>query len=217
MKNDRARPSGGAEQELEPVGAQDVAAECEEKEQAEEAVDEQAALRAELEAAKAKEAEYLDGWQRALAELANARKRFERERDQAYTNAKVGIFLQLIPVIDDFERAFESVPEEQPGLDWAEGIRLIHQKFARLLEQEGIEPIDAVGNPFDPFLHEAVTHEPSDEVPAGEVIACLRKGYRLGERVLRPSMVRVSAGPLPKPDSGSDDAATKASEKTNAA
>lgn len=217
MKDERARPSDGAEQELEPVGAQDVAAECEEKEHAEEAVDEQAALRTELEEARAKEAEYLDGWQRALAELANARKRFERERDQAYTNAKVGILMQIIPVIDDFERAFESVPEDRAGLEWSEGIRLIYQKFRRLLEQEGIEPIDAVGNPFDPFLHEAVTHEPSDEVPVGEVIACLQKGYRLGDRVLRPSMVRVSAGPLPAPDSGSDDAADEESKKTNAA
>lgn len=206
MKKERARPLDGAEQELESIGAQDVAAECEDREQSEEAIDEQAALRAELEEAKAKEAEYLDGWQRALAELANARKRFERERDQAYTNAKVGILMQIIPVIDDFERAFESVPEDRAGLEWSEGIRLIYQKFRRLLDQEGIEPIDAVGTPFDPFLHQAVTHEPSDEVPAGEVIACLQKGYRLGDRVLRPSMVRVSAGPLPAPDSGSGDA-----------
>ncbi len=222
MKSDRARPSGGAEQKPKTVGAQEAPAEFDEKNQAEEileeeGVDEQVALRAELEEARAKEAEYLDGWQRALAELANARKRFDRDRDQAYTHAKVGMLLQIIPVIDDFERAFESMPENQAVRDWAEGVRLIYQKFSRLLAQEGIEPIDAVGAPFDPCLHEAVTHEPSDTVPAGEVIGCLQKGYRLGDRVLRPSMVRVSAGPLPAPESKSSDAAACESEETNAA
>jgi molecular chaperone GrpE len=161
-------------------------------------VDELVALRQELEQAKAKEAEYLDGWQRARAELANARKRFQREQDQAYTTAKAGIFACLLPVVDDFERALETLPDGLADLTWTEGIRLIEHKLETLLDREDVEPIEAMGQPFDPFLHEAVTHEPSGTVPEGHVIGVMQKGYKLGDRVLRPSVVRVSSGPPPE-------------------
>ncbi|MFN2186594.1 MAG: nucleotide exchange factor GrpE [Anaerolineae bacterium] len=158
------------------------------------------ALQKELDEARAKEAEYLDGWQRARAELANARKRFQKEQQQSYANAKADVLVRLLPIVDDFERAFDTLPEDLSGQPWIEGIRLIQQKAQGLLAQEGVEPIDAVGQEFDPFRHQAVTHEPSGEVPAGEVIAEMQRGYRMGDRVLRPSMVRVSSGPLPEPE-----------------
>jgi molecular chaperone GrpE len=168
-------------------------------------VDELAALRLELEEAKAKEAEYLDGWQRARAELANARKRFQREQGQAYTTAKATIFACLLPVVDDFERALETLPDGLADLTWTEGIRLIEHKLETLLDQEGVEPIEATGEPFDPFLHEAVTHEPSSTVPEGHVIGVMQKGYKLGDRVLRPSVVRVSSGPPPELELAADE------------
>jgi molecular chaperone GrpE len=161
-------------------------------------VDELAGLREELEQVRAKEAEYLDGWQRARAELANARKRFQREQDQAYTTAKASIFACLLPVVDDFQRALETLPDGLADLTWIEGIKLIERKLELLLDQEGVEPIAAEGQPFDPFLHEAVTHEPSTTVPEGHVIGVMQKGYKLGDRVLRPSVVRVSSGPPPE-------------------
>ena len=166
----------------------------------EEAVDESGLLRQELKEARAKEAEYLDGWQRARAELVNARKRFEREQAQAYTNAKADLMIRLLPMVDDFERAFEELPTDLLNLDWVEGVRLLQHKFHVLLEQEGVVPIEATDQVFDPNLHQALTHEPSEDVPEGHVIAEVQKGYRMGDRVLRPSIVRVSSGPLPEPE-----------------
>jgi molecular chaperone GrpE len=158
--------------------------------------DELTALRQELEQTKAKEAEYLDGWQRARAELANARKRFQRDQEQAYANAAGQVLSRLLPIVDDLERAFNTLPHNLSGLTWIGGILLIQRKLGLLLEQEGVVPIEAVGQAFDPFAHEAVTHEPSDTVPEGHVISEVQKGYKMGDRVLRPTLVRVSCGPL---------------------
>lgn len=170
-----------------------------EKAEQEETGDELSVLRRELEEARASAAEYLDGWQRARAELANARKRFQREQEQSYINARADVLAKLLPIADDFERAFETLPDNLSGLTWIEGIELVQRKLQSLVEQAGVVPVEAAGQEFDPHLHEAATHEPSATVPAGHVIAELQKGYRLGDRILRPSMVRVSAGPLPEP------------------
>ena len=164
------------------------------------------ALRNELEQAHAKEAEYLDGWQRARAELSNARKRFQREQQQSYTNAKADVLCRLLPIVDDLERAFETLPDDLSGHGWVEGIRLVQCKAQGFLEQEGVVAIDAVGREFDPFLHQAVTHEPSDEVPEGHIIAQMQRGYSLGDRVLRPCMVRVSSGPPVRPEQAEEQA-----------
>jgi molecular chaperone GrpE len=175
-------------------------------EEDEETVDELVALRQELEKAKAQEAEYLDGWQRARAELSNARKRFQRDQEQAYGNAKADVLARLLPIIDDFERAFETLPDNLSSLTWTQGLLLIQHKFQVLLEQEGVVPIEAAEQEFDPFLHQAVTHEPSEEVPVGHVIGELQRGYRIGDRVLRPSVVRVSAGPPEQePETGAEE------------
>lgn len=159
-------------------------------------------LRQELAACQAKQAEYLDGWQRARAELVNARKRFQREQEQAYTNARADVLVRLLPVVDDFQRAFDNLPPEATDQGWLEGIRLIRQKLQNVLDQEGVTTIEVKGEPFDPTFHEAVSYEPSDVVPEGHVIDAMRAGFRLGERVLRPSVVRVSAGSLAAGDKG---------------
>jgi molecular chaperone GrpE len=172
----------------------------------EEPIDELTALGQELVKVKAKEAEYLDGWQRARAELANARKRFQREQEQAYANAQADVLARLLPIVDDFGRAFETLPHNLSGLTWIEGMALIRHKLHALLEQNGVEPIEAVGQEFDPFLHQAITHEPSDTVAVGHVISELQKGYKMGDRVLRPSMVRVSAGPPPPSEAEAEEA-----------
>jgi molecular chaperone GrpE len=164
------------------------------------AVSELDALRQELQATKAREAEYLDGWQRSRAELANARKRFQREQEQAYAGAQADLLVRLLPIVDDFERALETLPHNLSGLTWIQGVMLIHRKLQWLLDQAGVTLIEATGKEFDPFVHEAVTHEPSETVPAGHVISELQHGYRIGDRILRPAMVRVSSGTLPAPD-----------------
>jgi molecular chaperone GrpE len=192
------------EETIQPEEGPDIEQPPERVEEAEEElaekgpVDEIAALRQELKETEAKAAEYLDGWQRARAELANARKRFERERQQAYSNARGDVLVQVLPLLDDFERAVETLPPNLSRLTWIEGVLLIQRKLQLLLEQAGVTNIEAAGQEFDPFRHEAVTHEPSETVPEGHVIAELQKGYQLGERVLRPSVVRVSSGPPPE-------------------
>lgn len=161
-------------------------------------------LKQELEETRAKEKEYLDGWQRARAELSNARKRFQREQEQAQSNGRSYVLGRLLPVVDDFERALETMPEDLADLDWIKGVHLVEHKLKTILEKEGVTAIEAVGQAFDPMWHEAVTHEPCDDVPEGDVIGEMQKGYKMGERVLRPSMVRVSAGPPPAPEGESE-------------
>ncbi|NLF13954.1 MAG: nucleotide exchange factor GrpE [Anaerolineaceae bacterium] len=194
------------EQESQEVGEEQAIAGEVLPAEAEEATPEEAlaSLRQELEDAQARQAEYLDGWQRARAELANARKRFQREQGQAYDSARADILVRLLPIVDDFQRALENVPEEASNDPWLEGIRLIERNFQHVLEQEGVSAIADAGQEFDPFLHQAVTHEPSDSVPAGHIISALRTGYRMGEQVLRPSMVRVSSGPEAEATPGDD-------------
>lgn len=164
-----------------------------------------AGLLQELEEARAKEAEYLDGWQRARAELANARKRFQREREQAYTNSKADVLARLLPIVDDFERAVEALPEDLSEQTWIEGVILVRRKLQKLLDQDGVTAIDAAGQEFDPLLHQAVTHEPSETVPEGHIISELQKGYKMGDRVLRPTMARVSSGPPPEIEPQADE------------
>jgi len=153
---------------------------------------EMAQLQKDLEAAQAKAAEYLDGWQRSRAEFANYKKRVEKEQAEAYQNAASRIIARYLDVLDDFDRAMPDRPTEGEVAKWADGITLIHRKLQNILEAEGVTRIEAEGQEFDPMLHEAVTHEASDSHPAGYVIAVLRQGYRLGDRVIRPALVRVA-------------------------
>ena len=145
-----------------------------------------------LKDAKAQAEEYLAGWQRARAELINYKKRVERDQSQIYQEAAGRILKKYLEIVDDFELALKTKPSEGEGAKWAEGIDLIYQKLLKILESEGVKPIDPQGEQFDPNLHEAVTSEESDEFESGQVIEVLRKGYMLGDRVLRPALVRVA-------------------------
>jgi molecular chaperone GrpE len=147
------------------------------------------ALKQELEEAQAQAAEYKDGWQRAVAEFSNYRKRVERENGDVYQNAVANIIKRYLPVLDDMERALASRPAD---LAWAEGIELIYRKLQSILEAEGIKRIAAEGQPFDPNIHEAISQEPSPDHASGTVIDVVRNGYMLGERIIRPAMVRVA-------------------------
>jgi len=155
--------------------------------------DELTALREELEKAKAQAAEYLDGWQRARAELANARKRFEKERSEAGQLANGTLLRRILPVLDDLDRALKTLPADLQEHSWANGIVLVQRKFLAVLESEGVKPIEVKpGTRFDPAWHEAVTHEDHDTFKEGEIIAEVQKGYLYGEQVLRPALVRVA-------------------------
>ena len=101
---------------------------------------------------------------------------------------------KLLTVLDDFDRALASVPEDAHE-GWVDGIRLVERKLRTVLESEGVTPIEAVGTPFDPNLHEAVVHEKTAEYPDNQVIEEVQRGYRLHDRVLRPALVRVANNP----------------------
>lgn len=149
-------------------------------------------LQEELEATKTKAAEYLEGWQRARAEFANYKKRVEREQADSYQTAAATILTRMLPVLDDFELALKNAPAQSEGGGWIAGIHLVQRKFNTILENEGISRIEAEGKEFDPNIHEAVIHEESEAYAAGLVIEVLRQGYKLGDRVLRPALVKVA-------------------------
>ncbi|GAB4516314.1 MAG: hypothetical protein Kow0047_28240 [Anaerolineae bacterium] len=176
--------------ETQPVGEAEAAPEA--APSLEEITARMAELETELEAARNQAEEYLDQWRRTAAEFSNYRKRQEREQAEFVKQANAGLILRLLPILDDFDLAFEHLPEDVAQSSWVEGFSLIRRKLQAILEQEGVTAIEAVGQPFDPTLHEAISHEESDGVESGHVIAEVRKGYKLGDRVLRPSLVRVA-------------------------
>ncbi len=146
-----------------------------------------------LELAMAEVASLKDSSLRAQAELANARKRFEKQRLQAYTSANAELAAKLLPALDDFERAMENVPEAISEDSWFSGMELVQRKLTSILEGMGLQPIEAVGEPFDPNYHEAIGAEDSAEFESGIVTREMQKGYQLGDRVVRPSLVMVAA------------------------
>ena len=184
--NDKEKKVGQESDETESNGSESVEA-VKSNEQAPAEVE---ILKKQLEEAEAKTAENLDGWQRAVAEFQNYRKRTERDNENLYTGMKGDILRKILPVLDDLERALQNRPTDSGP--WVSGIELIQKKLADLLEAEGLQRIEAVGLPFDPNFHEAISHEPSENVESGHVIAVTQNGYMLGERVIRPATVRVA-------------------------
>ncbi len=146
-------------------------------------------LQQQLAEAQAQAAEYREGWQRAVADFQNYRKRVEAEKNEAYQTALANIILRYLPILDDLERALATRP---PELAWADGIELIYRKWKALLESEGVQPVPAEGEVFDPRFHEAIAQEAAENCESGRVIAVIRQGYRLGERVIRPALVKVA-------------------------
>ena len=147
------------------------------------------ALQSKLAEAESKVSEYKDGWARSQAEFQNYRKRIERDNELTYANMKGDIIKKVLPALDDLERALQNRPADD---SWASGIELIARKLQNILEVEGVKRIEAKGAAFDPNFHEAITHEPSDEVESEHVIDVVQNGYMLGERVIRPALVRVA-------------------------
>lgn len=147
---------------------------------------------ADLEQARGEAAANLDGWQRARAEFTNYKRRIEREMSESRERASTDVLTGLLPVIDDMDRAFGSIPEDLQGNPWVSGVTMIQRKFDRLLEQYGVTRIDPKGEPFDPARHEAIGEDDGGEIPSGHVTATMQRGYVVGERVLRPAIVRVA-------------------------
>ena len=144
-----------------------------------------------LAAAKEEARKYLGNWQRAEADFQNYKRRMEQERSESRRFASAALIINVLPILDDLERALGSLDARLAGLTWFEGIALIHRKLLVLLDNAGVTPIQAEGQQFDPSIHEAVTHADGEE---GKVLAEVQRGYRLHDRVLRPAMVVVGKG-----------------------
>ena len=149
------------------------------------------ALVAEIAELRHERDELRDQLLRKAADFDNYRKRVDRDRREMVELAAQNLLSELLPVLDDFERALEA--DVAPGAEsYRDGVELIYKQLQDLLKKRSVTPIEAVGTDFDPHVHQAVVHEDSTTHRDGEVIAELRRGYRLGDRLLRPAMVKVA-------------------------
>ena len=165
-------------------------------------------LREKIDEYEAEIEELLDKYRRKAAAFSNYRKRQERERELQSIRLRTEVLGELLPIVDDFRRALQNVPDRVRDKEWVEGIALIQRKLEKLLDKYEVTPIEALGEPFDPNYHSALLQEESEEYPAGTVMEEVEKGYLVGDRVLRPALVKVSLGPK----SNGDESAAKDEE-----
>jgi molecular chaperone GrpE len=151
-------------------------------------------LERELEDVRRSDEEHRNNWHRSAADFANYKRRTDEERMTLTQFSNAVLIGKLLGVLDDFDRALDNVPADAHD-PWVEGVRLTERKLRNVLESEGVAPIEAVGQPFDPNLHEAVAHEETADHRDNEVIGEVQRGYRLHDRVIRPSLVRVANNP----------------------
>jgi molecular chaperone GrpE len=152
-------------------------------------------VRGQLEGVQQEAAENKAGWQRTAADFANYRRRTEQDREQNLGLANEALLSKLLAIVDDFDRAIAQLPGELTKSPWVDGIVAIDRKLRLLLDSEGLTPIEAEGQMFDPRQHEAIVQEETSRVPEGTITAELQRGYRLRDRVLRPSLVAVAKSP----------------------
>jgi len=170
--------------------------------------------RAKLREAEERARENLDRWQRAQADLANYRRRAQFEREELEKFALATLVSALLPVLDSFDRAWQTLPGNLRRLTWLSGVDMIDRQLRGTLQRVGLTEIEAEDKPFTPDLHEAIDQEPHEGQP--HVVAVLQAGYRLHERVIRPALVKVGPksevrGPKSEDtdgDSGRSEAAT---------
>ena len=144
-----------------------------------------------IEEEKAKAERYMANWQRSQADFINYKRRTEQERGDIVRLANENLIFNLLPVLDDMERALDNISDKLAGFTWVDGIVIISRKLKAILESNGVSEIKAAGKQFDPALHEAVVHVEGEE---GKVTEVLQKGYMFNGRVLRPAMVKVGKG-----------------------
>jgi molecular chaperone GrpE len=138
--------------------------------------------------------EYYDLLLRKTAEFDNYRKRTDRERLALAESAASDLIKELLPLVDDMERALKADATADSAESYRRGVELIYQRLMDILRKRGVTPIEALGADFDPYYHQAVAHDPADGHRDGEIIEEFRRGYMLGERLLRPAMVKVAKG-----------------------
>lgn len=146
---------------------------------------------------KTKAEEYLANWQRSQADFINYKRRNEKEKEELGEYSRAAIVQCVLPILDDFERAISAVPDQAIDANWVEGIRMIEKKLRTILESEGLSCIEAIGEPFDPYQHEAVRQDSGEE---GVVLDEVQKGYKFNDKVIRASQVVVGNGETEEKD-----------------
>jgi molecular chaperone GrpE len=146
----------------------------------------------ELQQAQQQAKDYSEGWQRERADFSNYKRRVERDQQMLQLSIRGEVIKKHLGVVDDLERALKARPTEGTAAAWSNGIELVYRKLQNILESEGVKRIPAENEAFDPSRHEAISHEDSPNHESGQIIEVVQQGYTLGERVLRPAMVRVA-------------------------
>jgi molecular chaperone GrpE len=149
-------------------------------------------LQQELETARGEAQTHRDNLSRALADYQNLKRRVEIERNEMYQNAVGSAVKGFLEIGDDLERALKNRPTSDPGKAWADGIELVYRKIINKLEAQGVKTIEAEGQMFDPHFHEAIGQVEDSRFESGQVAEILTPGYMIGDRVLRPAIVRVA-------------------------
>ncbi len=189
-KAPQEQPETVASEEQETAAAEDVSPEEE--------------LQAELEKAQCEAKAHQEQYLRTLADMENLRKRTQREKEELAKFANENILRDILPVIDNLERAVEHAAQTEMGETGAgllEGVQMTLVQFNQVLDRFGVTPVESLGQPFDPALHQAMGQMETEEYPANSVAQQMQKGYQLNERLLRPAMVMVAKAPVdPEPD-----------------
>lgn len=162
------------------------------------------ALRRQLSEAEGRIRDLQDARQRAAADLANLRRRTEQERGDMEKFASMMLVAELLPVLDNFERALDTIPGNLAMLTWVHGVMLIERHFSAILERQGVQPIEAEGQQFSPHLHEAINEKQTADVPPGTITQVYQKGYTMHGRVIRPALVEIAAPPAEAAPEGTD-------------
>lgn len=134
----------------------------------------------------------LDGWQRSRAEFNNYRRRTQQQLSDSKQQGAVDALSKILPVLDDFERAFDNIPADLADHPWVSGTSLILKNIQKVLDEFNIEVLDPVGEEFDPTMHEAIGMDDDSDFDSGTVTVTLQKGYKSGDKILRPALVRVA-------------------------
>lgn len=180
-------PSANADEEAVVAAAEAAEAGADDSQQLQQ-------LEQELEKAQAQGREYFEGWQRERADFSNYKRRVERDQQMLGQSLKIDVIKKYLTVIDDLERALKARPTEGPAAAWSNGIELIYRKLTSMLEAEGVLRIPAETEEFNPSRHEAISYEDSPDHASNEIIEVVQQGYTLGDRVIRPALVRVARG-----------------------
>jgi molecular chaperone GrpE len=166
--------------------------------------------------AQAKADEYLAGLQRERAEFLNYKRRTEQDHTAAVSRAVDGLRLKVLEALDDFDRAVDARPAALADDPWADGVVAIDRKVRSLLEREGVRPMEpTIGQVFDPYQHQALSHVGGTGRPADEIVGEFQRGYLIGDRVLRPALVAVSDGADEEAESSPGEASAKGRDRAD--